>query len=45
MFNTTNRECEPAGTFNIASGNYVDFSLGLQWGQEVNLYYGILEVA
>jgi hypothetical protein len=43
VFNATTRECEPLRKINISSGSYIDFSFGLQFGQSVNFYYGILQ--
>jgi hypothetical protein len=44
LFNATERDCVPAGRYNIPSGTYIDFTFGLDAYQEVRFYYAIMWV-
>ncbi|KIM76766.1 hypothetical protein PILCRDRAFT_825990, partial [Piloderma croceum F 1598] len=41
-YNVTNRDCVPAGQYDLSKGNILDFTFGLNAGQVVRFYYTII---
>jgi len=41
-YNVSNRDCIPAGRYDLQKGNYIDFTFGLGGDQEVRFYYSII---
>jgi hypothetical protein len=41
-YNQTNRDCVPTGLHAFTAGTGIDFLFGLDRGQVVNFYYGIV---
>jgi hypothetical protein len=41
-YNVSNRDCVPAGRYDLKKGNYIDFTFGLGQDQDVRFYYSII---
>jgi hypothetical protein len=41
-YNVSNRDCIPAGRYDLQKGNYIDFTFGLGGDQDVRFYYSII---
>jgi hypothetical protein len=44
-YNETSRDCAPAGTWNLAAGDIIDFTFGVGPTQDVRFYYAIISTA
>jgi hypothetical protein len=45
QYNETNRDCVPAGAWNLAAGDIIDFTFGVGPTQDVRFYYAIISTA
>jgi hypothetical protein len=41
-YNVTNRDCVPAGKYDLKMGNHIDFKFELNFNQIVRFYYAII---